>query len=283
MKICIIGATGMLGWTFFRRLIADASIEVSTITRRPFDESNKNYVISDFTSTNELKNILQGKDFDWVINCAGAIKQRAYCKDYEMIDINATFPHRVYSCISESETQLLNFSTDCVFSGDKGNYSDDDVHDAKDVYGKSKSLGELSFSNCLTLRTSIIGHGITPNKSLIDWFWKQRTGRVSGYSEAIYSGFPTIYVADFFVNKILYQGKLTGVYNFSANPISKYHLLQIVNAQYNLGIDLVMDPSVQIDRSLDSSNLRELLSWEPPAWEELIYWMYEDVKGWRIK
>ena len=108
---------------------------------------------------------------NYVVNCIGIVKQLDKSKQHiPTIEINSLFPHKLASYCDEVSSKLIHFSTDCVFSGAAGNYSEGDIPDPSDLYGRSKLLGEVDYGNHITFRTSIIGHGLVPNKSLIDWF-----------------------------------------------------------------------------------------------------------------
>jgi dTDP-4-dehydrorhamnose reductase len=162
-----------------------------------------------------------------------------------------------------------------VFSGSKGNYSENDIPDATDLYGRSKQFGEVTGTNCLTIRTSIIGRELGTAHSLIDWFLSQ-TNSVNGYSNAIFSGFPTIVLADLLGNIIEEQPDLTGLYHLSSDPISKFALLELVKNRLGLTVKIVDAPEFRIDRSLDSSAFRSLTGFSPLRWAEMVDRMFDD-------
>ena len=165
--------------------------------------------------------------------------------------------------------RVIHISTDCVFSGKKGKYTETDVADAEDIYGRSKLLGEITNDNALTLRTSMIGWELKHKHSLLEWFLKQR-GRVPGYARAIFSGFTTIELAriiDFIIAK---YPDAKGLYHVSSKPISKYNLLCLTRDRFDLEVDVAPDDSVVIDRSLDSSRFRKDFNYRPPTWETMI-------------
>jgi dTDP-4-dehydrorhamnose reductase len=165
---------------------------------------------------------------------------------------------------------MIQFSTDCVFSGMTGNYADDAPSDVHDYYGLSKRLGEIADqTHVLTLRTSIIGHEAKDTYQLIDWFLSQQC-TVKGYTRAIFSGFPTVEIAHILADHVLPKSSLCGTYNISADPISKHDLLEIVRKVYGMATEIVPDDSVIIDRSLNSNTLRLRLGYTPPGWPELV-------------
>jgi dTDP-4-dehydrorhamnose reductase len=169
---------------------------------------------------------------------------------------------------------LIHISTDCVFSGNKGNYSETDNPDAEDVYGRSKLLGEVDYPHAITLRTSIIGHELGSARSLIGWFLNQ-TGCVKGYTEAIFSGVTTYELARVVRDFVIPNSKLHGLYHVAAEPISKYDLLQLVNREYGKGLQIEPDDKLKIDRSLDATRFKEATGYVAPGWPELVMKMRE--------
>ena len=181
MKILILGISGMLGHKAFEILSQNDKYEVLGTVR------SKNDIDEYFSESNNVRNIFSGIDArnlnsvldlidnlrpDLILNCIGLIKQvKEFQNELLSIEINSLFPHKLANHVEGSKTRLIHISTDCVFSGDKGNYLEKDNSDAKDLYGKTKYLGELiNYSNCITIRTSIIGPELKTKKSLLEWF-----------------------------------------------------------------------------------------------------------------
>lgn len=214
-----------------------------------------------------------------LINAIGIIKQLPDSKNnVKTLTINALFPHQLASFTTEHNIRLINIGTDCVFSGKKGDYTEDDFPDAQDLYGKSKNLGEVSAENCLTLRTSIIGRELFTAHSLVEWFLSNRGKTVRGFRKAIYTGFPTIILADMLVKIIKAHPKLSGLYHVSSDKINKFDLLELVNKEFQAEIEIVPDTDFCIDRSLDSTKFKKLTGFQPPDWETMIHLMAEDAK-----
>jgi dTDP-4-dehydrorhamnose reductase len=211
---------------------------------------------------------------DVVINCVGLVKQLSDVDDpMYTIPINSLLPHRLSALCKVAGARLVHISTDCVFSGAKGGYVETDCPDAKDLYGRSKLLGEVDSPHAFTVRTSIIGHELAGNRSLINWFLSQE-GTAKGYSRAIFSGLPTVVLARVIRDVIIPRPDLHGVYHVAAAPISKLDLLQLVAEVYSKQITLVPDETLVIDRSLDAGRFRAATGYAAPAWREMIDAMY---------
>lgn len=276
MKILILGANGMFGSMVFKRLSINNSNDVLGTVREKTAENEK--IISSVDVLN--KPVLQGVIDDFkpavVINCTGLIKQRPEASDaLKIFPINALFPHQLAIVCKKAGARLIQFSTDCIFSGKEGNYPDDAKIGVSDFYGLSKFVGEVGdLDHVLTLRTSIIGHELHSNYQLIDWFLAQQ-GSVSGYQKAIFSGFPTVEIATILDRHVLPNSSLHGLYNLSADAISKYDLLKIVKDVYNKDIEITPDDKVEIDRSLNSIRFRTKTGYNPPKWPELVVAMHQ--------
>lgn len=209
-----------------------------------------------------------------VINCIGLVKQLAAADDpLAAIPVNSILPHRLARLCEVAGARLVHISTDCVFSGAKGMYKEEDVSDAVDLYGRSKYLGEVDYSNAITLRTSIIGHELNAARSLVGWFLAQE-GSVGGFRRAIFSGLPTVEMARIIRDYVIPNPELQGLYHVSAEPINKYDLLQLIAKVYGKTIEIIPDDTLVIDRSLDSSRFRELTGYLPPDWEQLVNTMH---------
>lgn len=212
---------------------------------------------------------------DVLINCIGLIKQLPIADEpLPAIAINSLLPHRIALACGAYGTRMIHISTDCVFNGSKGNYTENDQSNAKDLYGRSKFLGEVAYPHCITLRTSIIGHELRGKLSLIEWFLAQE-GRVRGFKKAIYSGFPTIELAHIICDYVMPNPELKGVYHVSSLPVSKYDLLKLVAERYGKKIEIEPFEDFALDRSLDSTLFQKETGYRPPPWTELIDAMYK--------
>ena len=212
-----------------------------------------------------------------IVNAVGIIKQLETSNDViKTLTINSIFPHQLAAFSKTYGSRLINISTDCVFSGKKGNYSEDDEPDALDLYGRSKNFGEVTGANCLTLRTSIIGRELKTGHSLVEWFLSQRGEKVKGYKNAVFSGFPTIVLADIIANLIVGHKNLSGLMHVSSQPINKFDLLVLIKKAYEVEIRIEPFEDYKIDRSLDSTRFRRETNFHPQCWNRMIEKMAED-------
>jgi dTDP-4-dehydrorhamnose reductase len=282
MKILVLGISGMLGSMALRKLSADRSFAVygtarSTDVRRHFagELSDKIILGVDVEQADSLTTVLRTVRPDVVINCVGVVKQLGTAKDpLVAIPINSLLPHRLARLCDLIGARFIHISTDCVFSGRQGNYKETDYPDAEDLYGRSKLLGEVDYPNAITLRTSIIGRELNSRNGLVEWFLSQ-SGRVKGYSRAVFSGLTTDELIKVIVERVLPRPRLHGLYQVSSSPIDKKSLLEIIREEYNHPAEIISDDTVVIDRSLDSSRFRAEVGYQAPQWPDLIRQMHE--------
>jgi dTDP-4-dehydrorhamnose reductase len=284
IRILILGGTGMLGHKLVQ--LFQNRFETWTTTRSSFSYLKKFGLFDEKRTTTEVDienidtiiSVLGKVKPDIVINCIGVIKQYDNAHDPLIcLKINSLFPHQLANLCHAVGARLIHIGTDCVFSGKKGNYTEDDISDAEDLYGKTKFLGEISGQGKLTLRTSIIGRELTTSKSLIDWFLSNRRKRLRGFSQAIYSGFTTHQFAKILADIIEYHPQLSGLFHISSEPINKFELLKLVNQFYRAEITLDEDTDFHCNRSLDSSQFRRQTGFVSPTWESMIAEMAADT------
>lgn len=222
---------------------------------------------------------------DVVINAIGIVKQVSDSKNViRTLTVNSIFPHRLNEFAVEFGFRLICISTDCVFDGNDGNYSEMDMPNAVDLYGKSKNLGEVVSDRALTLRTSIIGRELQTSHSLVEWFLSNKGKSIKGYANAIYSGFPTVVLADIIKFLIFEHPYMAGLYHVSSDPISKFDLLNLLNNAYGSNIVIRRDEDFKIDRSLDSSKFWNETKFISAGWDEMIEKMAKDptpYENWR--
>jgi dTDP-4-dehydrorhamnose reductase len=288
MRVLIIGGSGMLGHQLCRLLQNRMDVWVTFRTSSessgllPEDRRIINVQVQD---TGRVQEVLDSVKPDAVVNAVGIVKQRDEARQaVPSIQVNALFPHQLADLCVERAIRVIQISTDCVFSGFRGNYSEIDVPDPVDLYGRTKLLGELNRPGCLTLRTSIIGWQLNTFSSLLSWFALQRNKRIKGYRKAIYSGFSTTVLAQLIGDILQTRPDLNGIYQVSSEPISKYELL--VKLRDVLGWnDIIIDPDDQFfcDRSLSGTRFSTATGWRPPTWEAMLQGLasewphYEDL------
>jgi dTDP-4-dehydrorhamnose reductase len=280
-KLLILGASGMLGSTLIRFFSKVGDIEVfgtirSSKNKENFTDDIRDKLIEDVSinSLERLQNIFSQIKPDIVINCIGLVKQDSSSNDpLQAILVNSYWPHRLAEFCNATGSRLIQVSTDCVFSGDKGNYLEDDFADANDLYGRTKFLGELNYANTVTLRTSIIGHELLGNKGLIEWFLAQNNN-VSGYKNVFFSGLPAIELAVVIKNYVIPNQSLSGIFHVSVDPISKFKLLEMVANEYRKDIKIEPDSTLKINRTLDSTKFRLATGYSPKSWTQLIAEMH---------
>ncbi|MCJ7605493.1 MAG: sugar nucleotide-binding protein, partial [Dehalococcoidales bacterium] len=202
MRVLIIGANGMLGHKLYQVLGPDFDVhgtirgDISSISGYDFFDTARITASVNVTDTPKVAAVIESIKPDAVINAAGVVKSReTEAGVFENRRVNAMFPHELYGICSPRQIRIIHLSTDCVFSGKAGNYTENDPSDAEDTYGKTKFMGEISGEGALTIRTSMIGRELGNRRGLLEWFLANRGGTVTGYTTAIFSGFPTLHLA----------------------------------------------------------------------------------------
>lgn len=283
-RILILGVTGMLGNAMLRVLhgaAASDGLEVFGTMRSPggmahFPDIPADRLIAhvDVENQDELVALLGRVRPDVVINCIGLVKQHSDANDpLVALPVNAMLPHRLAGLCALLGARLVHVSTDCVFNGQKGFYTESDPSDAYDLYGRSKYLGEVTAPHTITLRTSIIGHELNGARSLIGWFLAQE-GEIKGFTKAIFSGLPTMELANVVRQHVLPKPELSGLYHVAAQPISKFDLLTLVAEAYGKDITIHPDETLDIDRSLDGTRFSEATGYRADPWPDLIARMH---------
>lgn len=286
MKVLVLGATGMLGYQVYKTCLR-RGIEVHAVVRNkqflldhtPFGFDFHIHQISDVKDIDGIENIIKVNRPEYVINCIGIVKQFALAENhYESIAINSFLPHQLEKLGNHYGFRLIHVSTDCIFDGKKGMYKESDISNASDLYGKSKYLGEVGYGCGITIRTSIIGHEITKDRhGLVDWFLSQE-GEVNGYAKAFFSGLTTLELTNVILEYVIRLSIPAGIYQVSAERISKFDLITLIAEQYNKTIDIIPSGDFVIDRSLDSSFFKSKTGYSAPSWEKLIAEMKSDFE-----
>jgi len=277
-KILILGATGMAGHMIYYYLLSLNKYEIYTVCFR--NKITEDSIVLDVYNTDGIKIVLRQFDPDYVINCVGVLVNGAKRSPENAIYINAYFSHLLVRLINEQNpsSRIIHISTDCVFSGSKGSYVDNDIKDALDIYGMTKNLGEIVDDKNLTLRTSIIGPELKENgEGLMHWIFSQRDkNEINGYEKSIWGGITTLELA-----KAIYQcieHNVTGLYQLSnGEKISKYALIQLIVSQFKLNIPVRKVDGIVTDKSIIPS-IRDDFCFAVPSYanmiEELCHWMF---------
>ncbi len=295
MRLLVLGGTGMLGHKLWQE--AQGSFDAWATVRTDALEAPASAVLDpERTLTgvqaDDIASVAAAIDeceAEVVVNCIGIVKQADAAADpVPAIRFNSLFPQEVSALCRERGKRFIHISTDCVFSGSRGNYSEDDQPDASDLYGHSKLLGEAVGPGSLTIRTSIIGRELESSFGLVEWFLGEAGKSVRGFKKAIFSGFTTQALAQVLIEVIAEHRSLEGLWHVSAEPIDKDSLLDMLREAYGIEIGIVPDESVVIDRSLDSSRFRRETGWKPSGWQEMIDRMvgdptpYDEIRRSRI-
>lgn len=274
MKFLVLGCNGMAGHTISLYL-QERGHEVYG-----FDREQPKYVkgaAGDARDVDFLRSLVRDGKFDSVINCIGILNQFAENNKALASFLNAYFPHFLADITKDMQTQVIHMSTDCVFSGERGGYTEDDFCDGKTFYDRSKALGELNDEKNITLRNSIVGPDINPNGiGLLNWFLKQE-GEVNGYTKAMWTGQTTLQLAKTMEKAA--QEKAHGLYNTVPScSISKFELLKLFN-HYLREDKIKINPieGIVADKSLKRTRFD--FSYEIPDYEIMVAEMAQWIKA----
>ncbi len=275
--------TGLLGSELFLRFITESKYSIRGSTRLPTLNKFKtlaryaDHIDYDLNINNlkDIKNKIKKFKPDYVFNCIGFVKQKItkFTKKSEVFYVNSFFPRKLYIIANELNIKLIHFSSDCVFDGKTGNYSEKSKPNAVDLYGFSKYLGELNEKNAITIRTSIIGHEINGKFGLIEWFLAQKK-ECLGFINSYFSGLTSFEIYNFINNYLLQNKNISGLFNLSSDKISKYKLLKIVAFIYKKKITIKKYKKFRVNRTLNSKFIKNKLFYRNPSWPQMIQDMY---------
>lgn len=279
MTVLVLGATGLLGNTVFR-VMSEAGNQrvfgtIRNVEARQFfiqELCDQLLVVGDLEDRDQLTTLLDSVQPSAVVNCT-ALSKAAPHDPMRMISMFSLLPRRLAHLCRERGARLVQISSDGVFRGTRGGYTEDDLPDATDPYGVAKLLGEVDQPGAITLRTSIIGHEISSRNGLLEWFLLQGD-ECRCYRNAIFSGFPAVVLARVILDVVLPRSDLHGIYHLATRPISKFDLLRLVAQRYGSSTRIVPDDTVVIDRSLSADRFTRVTGYVPPEWPVLIDTMY---------
>lgn len=281
-KVLVMGAGGMLGHTLMATLTQESKAFDVWGTLRNKSAStilNQEKLIFDLDALcdQSLLTAVNSIRPDVIVNCIGLIKQSPQADDSALtIALNALLPHRLKKLCDAAAIRLIHISTDCVFSGDRGLYSESDKPDATDLYGRSKLLGELN-GDALTIRTSIIGPELKGHYGLFDWYVKNQGQTVKGFTQAYFSGLTTVELSRTIARIIESFPDLKGLYHVSGERIDKYSLLHMIKSEYKIQTEIKADNSLVIDRSLDDSHFRQTTGLQSKNWSDMLQEMHDQI------
>ncbi len=284
MKILILGGEGMLGHELLLSLSQRHSVK-ATVRQSPlayaqfglFNETNT-YFDVDVLDQNNLMQAMVDFQPEAVINAVGIVKQRHLAKEsIPSLEINALLPQRLSLICRAIGARLIQLSTDCVFSGKKGFYTEEDKPDPEDIYGQTKLLGEVNNQHAVTIRSSIIGLELTRKTSLIEWYLAQK-GEIKGFRKAIYSGITTMEMSRLIELILTRHPDLHGIWHVASKPINKFDLLNVLNARLQRD-DIKIIPSDELvcDRSLCGDKFTKLTGYKPPTWDQMLTELAERI------
>jgi len=284
MRILILGGDGMLGhqlllsWRERHDVRVTLRQDISHYAAYGLFDAANSYCGINARRFEGIERVVGEFEPEAVVNAVGIVKQRQESHDAIIsIEINALLPHRL-AALCRRDIRLIHLSTDCVFSGQKGMYREDDLPDATDIYGRSKLLGEVTEPPAVTLRTSIIGLELARRRSLIEWFLAQR-GRIRGFRRAIYSGFTTLEISRTIEKLLIDHPEISGLWHVASSPISKYDLLRMLAKRLGrTDITIEADDGFICDRSLDGSRFSLETGYTPPAWEAMLDELAERIE-----
>jgi dTDP-4-dehydrorhamnose reductase len=267
----------MIGHKFWQALVGQRDDIFGTLHGRRdafahyalFDDRIiEQFEAADFEGVTKLLNRLRPAV---IVNCIGITKRKPEANDVaKMFMVNARFPHHLARWAACNRARVIHFSTDCVFDGADGNYSERSVVTAPDLYGQTKYFGELDYDHCLTIRTSMIGREITGHTELLEWFLAQRGRCITGYKNARYSGLTTLTMAELVPRIIDDHPQLSGRYQIAGPVITKYDLLCQLRDAFAIEVQIVPDETFHCDRTLQSHRFAQATGISIPPWKEML-------------
>lgn len=280
-RILLLGASGMVGhkaWQIFRERFT----EVFATVRKPrahyahlplFQSADASRLIDgmDLLEPTNVLPVLNEIKPEVVFNCVGLTFRRSDSPSAEAhIRVNALLPHVLNRWCVENSGRMISLSTDCVFTGRDGGYTEDSVTDARDAYGRSKALGEVESPNALILRTSVVGREIEYKTELLEWFLSHQGKQVKGFRKAIFSGVGTPFLAQTVADLIEKYPELNGIYQVASEPISKFDLLMKARTVFGVDVDIVPDDAYVAKKNLNGAKFERATGIKVPSWDDMM-------------
>ena len=271
MKILILGGKGMAGHVITAYLKQKPEYNVLYTSK---DRNDRAGIYLDVTDSTKLEEVIDRIKPDITVNCVGILNDYANNNTKLAFQVNSLLPHQLEKLTERNNGKLIHISTDCVFLGTKGEYTEKDTPDGTSFYAQSKQLGEIISDKHLTIRTSIIGPELKENGiGLFLWFMKQK-GKIKGYEKVYWNGVTTLVLAKAIENMI--KNEITGLYHLGSNQkISKYRLLCMIMEIFNkTDVEIIPDSNIVLDRTIKST--RTDYHYQIPTYEI----MMKELKGW---
>ena len=276
MKVLVLGATGMAGH-MISLYFKERGHSIMAFSKTPFVHCEN--IVGNAFDAALLKKVITEEEFDGIINCIGVLNQSAENNKASAVYLNSYLPHQLADLTKGTRTKLIHMSTDCVFSGKTGNYTEESFRDGETFYDRSKALGEIVDDKNLTFRNSVVGPDINENGiGLFNWFMKQKD-TISGFTDVMWTGVTTLTLAKAMEHAL--QENLTGLYNLVNNTsISKYDLLCLFNKYFrSSGIDIIPNDKIKVKKTLVKT--REDFSFAVPGYEQMVAEMYDWIMAHR--
>lgn len=278
MRIIILGVSGLIGHKLLQELSQDFEV-FGTLhkLKSQYGDLNLfsgNNIIEniDVKEFEILKGILNAVNPDVILNCVGITKRKSDINNpIDVISVNSVFPHLLADWAKKNYKRVIHFSTDCVFNGKEGNYTEKSLTNAEDIYGRTKAFGEINYAHTLTIRSSFIGQELFGKTELLEWFLAQKGSTILGYKNTLYSGISTIFMSKVVREIILNYPNLSGLYNLASNkPISKYDLLCLAKNKFNVDVSILPNYDHIHTPTLNASKLNKEINLKVPSWEEMM-------------
>ncbi len=280
LKILILGGNGMIGHQLYTSWKDNHEVKVTL--RDSYKQYSHHKIFRkqdifekiDVRTIETLKQTIIKAEPEVIVNAVGITKKNVRIDTGLTKKINSGFPHSLSEICSSNKIRLIHLSSDCVFSGKKGNYSEKDIKDAEDTYGVSKSEGEIDMSNVLTIRKSTIGFELKNKHGLLEWFLSQ-SGDVFGYTNAIFTGLTTRELAKKLIYIIENQKNLSGILHLIGEKIDKYSLLKKIKKIFKIkNVNVIPSSDFMCDRSLEGEKILKVFKYDIPTWDDMLEEMY---------
>jgi len=270
-NVIILGTSGMLGHKMLQ-VLARRFYTAGTLRKHNQSSILSSYQLYenvDARKFSSVLDVLMHFEPDVIVNCIGIVKQLPESNDWDISHaINSEFPHKLDTYAHSHNIKLIHISSDCVFDGKTGFYSERDIPNATDIYGRTKFSGEVP--NSLTLRTSIIGREINTCHGLLEWFLTKRGMKIQGYKNSVFSGVTTNELSQI-VSDLIYSGTdLKGLYHIASEPISKLNLLIKINEYLDEKVNIEPVDGEFINRSLNGELLVKKFGIKILSWDDML-------------